>query len=229
MSIDGRRVHARVVSSRTTGTSSTSSRSASGSASTRDRSTATWRTVGSRGPGRSSPARAIRRRCPGRTDAGRGRRRARGARDAAQVRDPAASATRASPADAESTSRVCGKASSSIGDLVRREPAELRDVVGRLGRPLDDARGPVEVERRRADPSPPYLSIQTPRNSSGSISTPASSRSSRRRQSSGCSSSSRNPPGRSHMPLDGSIPRRASRTRPSSSTQTALAVGFELA
>jgi hypothetical protein len=35
--------------------------------------------------------------------------------------------------------------------------------------------------------------------------------------------------GKSHLPANGSMPRRERRMRPSSSRQTALAVGFELA
>ena len=39
--------------------------------------------------------------------------------------------------------------------LVRREPPELRHVVGRLGRPLLESRDVIDVERR--DEPPPVL------------------------------------------------------------------------
>src|ERR1044072_10032783 len=68
-----------------------------------------------------------------------------------------------------------------------------------------------------------------PSSSSGSTSSPVSSRSPLLSPSIGCSPSSVKPPGMSHLPPSGSGARRASRTRPSSSTTSAPEVTFELA
>ena len=127
-------------------------------------------------------------------------------------------ATRLAAARARSTSTsgTFSKASSSArGQLVRREPAEVVDVVRGLRLAGQRARRPVEVQRRLGASSPRRSGPSRRRGSRPARPRARSPRAARaRRPSSGCSPSSRKPPGMSQRPRSGSCARRASSTRP---------------